>query len=478
MQGNDKTNSITRLLQAIKDQDLETVQQTLRAGVDWDDVSAPFHRCVSQVETTPYIVRLLIDNKADIHAVDADARTPLHIASETGNTAVASLLIEYNADVNQRDEEGFSPLQSAVEERQSDIVPMLVAHKADIDQRDAVGASALHIAALVGDTISMKKLIEYKADVDAVDSDRETPLFNVLQCENWHINHAILLLQAGADPRAKNENEHEPLVHAVVKNNNEAIRLLLAYYNEPVADPNLAENSWVSLFNDCFGQKPSPVLFFKAADNLWFFAVENMLKQASKNTLSWLCQQCKQRYQSGSYQVILYQVSFFLIRAHGVSKTSHKDLEQWFMGAKSYPWLRGYIQKLWGMIENPASFSETLRHSLTDEVVVWGHRTFLQKLLKSGGKTRNKALLKKRIVANKDKDLLMTFKRPESVGFLGADVFALVTDFLTFSDVHQLSLTSKQLNASYSPERLLESMVIKASVSSEGEIDGGVKPQL
>lgn len=58
---------------------------------------------------------VLVRMCADIHAVDADGQTALHVAAQVGANALISELLEAGADVDAADDAGYSPLALAVQ---------------------------------------------------------------------------------------------------------------------------------------------------------------------------------------------------------------------------------------------------------------------------------------------------------------------------------------------------------------------------
>ena len=59
------------------------------------------------------MVRLLLNNGANIEAMDDDCRTPLSLASERGNEAVGRLLLDKGINIEARDEDCRTPLSYA-----------------------------------------------------------------------------------------------------------------------------------------------------------------------------------------------------------------------------------------------------------------------------------------------------------------------------------------------------------------------------
>lgn len=71
----------------------------------------------------------------------------LHIASQTGNLALARFLLQNKADVNIAEyTEKWTPLMVAVFNNQSEIVKLLLQHNADVNLTDKDGKSALGLA--------------------------------------------------------------------------------------------------------------------------------------------------------------------------------------------------------------------------------------------------------------------------------------------------------------------------------------------
>ncbi|KAJ3102794.1 hypothetical protein HDU96_009520 [Phlyctochytrium bullatum] len=71
------------------------------------------------------IVRLLLDNGAEINGLDKGKRTPLLRAAYRGCLNVVQLLVERNADVNARDKNGLTARERALVRNERDIVKFL-----------------------------------------------------------------------------------------------------------------------------------------------------------------------------------------------------------------------------------------------------------------------------------------------------------------------------------------------------------------
>jgi ankyrin repeat protein len=77
------------------------------------------------------IVKLLIDNGADVNAIrDWDGRSALIWAASHGRTDIVKLLIDNGADVNAKNNKGETALKIATTKNNTKIVDMLKAAKA------------------------------------------------------------------------------------------------------------------------------------------------------------------------------------------------------------------------------------------------------------------------------------------------------------------------------------------------------------
>lgn len=54
---------------------------------------------MAAINNKTVVIRLLLDNGANINAIDVARNTPLHDASETGNIGAAKILLSYNPDI-------------------------------------------------------------------------------------------------------------------------------------------------------------------------------------------------------------------------------------------------------------------------------------------------------------------------------------------------------------------------------------------
>jgi ankyrin repeat protein len=86
------------------------------------------------------VVRLLLD-------YNNEGVTALHWAAGNGHEMILRLLLEEGADINAKDNFGRTALYWVAENRHEAIVRLLLNHKADVNVKDNLGRTALYPAA-------------------------------------------------------------------------------------------------------------------------------------------------------------------------------------------------------------------------------------------------------------------------------------------------------------------------------------------
>lgn len=98
------------------------------------------------------IVQMVLENNADVNALTAAKRTPLHIACIRGRPDYAKLLLMKGASVNLQDIDGNTPAHYASEYGHKDIVVQLLAGgkggmaPPDLRLRNNMGKTAVEVA--------------------------------------------------------------------------------------------------------------------------------------------------------------------------------------------------------------------------------------------------------------------------------------------------------------------------------------------
>ena len=121
------------------------------------------------------VAKMLIENGADVNAVDGRKWTALHLVSQKGHVDVAKVLLENGADVNAVDEIERTALHFAAEKGHVDVAKVLIQNGADVNAVNKDKWTALHYAADSGWSVDVVKiLVKNDADVDAKTSDGDT----------------------------------------------------------------------------------------------------------------------------------------------------------------------------------------------------------------------------------------------------------------------------------------------------------------
>lgn len=191
----------------------------------------------------PEVAELLLEAGADINVTDEEGKTPLYHAVVTIEwLTMVELLISHGADVNiwPENNQGNSPLYHAVANGWLEIAESFIAQGGDVNNGPQ---PALHIA-VEGHSLEMAKLLlDAGAQINAQDEQGNTPLQFAfatgkleiakllisrgadvskapqtalrMAVKNGSVDLAKLLIEAGADINARDEEGNTPLHHAV-----------------------------------------------------------------------------------------------------------------------------------------------------------------------------------------------------------------------------------------------------------------------
>jgi ankyrin repeat protein len=136
------------------------------------------------------VAKVLIQNGADVNAIDGGKRTALHCAA-VYNRDVAKVLIQNGADVNAVQKNKWTALFFAAQEGHVDVVKVLIQNGADVNAVDEKETTALHKAVKYGYICCTLQLLCFGAEIDekAIKDDKTTLL--------RPIENALMLLRDG-----------------------------------------------------------------------------------------------------------------------------------------------------------------------------------------------------------------------------------------------------------------------------------------
>jgi uncharacterized protein len=148
-------------------------------------------------------VRALVQNKADVNAVDADGTTALHWASYRDDLASADLLIRAGARVDAATDLGVTPLWNASLNGSEPMVGRLLKAGANPNAALLLGETPVMAAARSGYPVVVEQLIARGANVNARGARGQTALMWAVSQK--HPDVVKVLLAHGADIQARSD---------------------------------------------------------------------------------------------------------------------------------------------------------------------------------------------------------------------------------------------------------------------------------
>ena len=171
------------------------------------------------------LMKLLIENGADINKTNENGFTPLMEAVDEGEFGVVKFLVEeLGVDVNAQAKEGWTALFEALDEGEEQIFSYLLEHGAQMTTLKN-GTSLLHEAVDEGQLAMVKQLISMGADVNQVAHDHWTPLMEAI--DEQHPQMISVLIASGAEVNVVFDNGWSPLLEACDEGNVQIVQMLL-----------------------------------------------------------------------------------------------------------------------------------------------------------------------------------------------------------------------------------------------------------
>ncbi|KAJ8681809.1 hypothetical protein QAD02_017601 [Eretmocerus hayati] len=177
-----------KLRKAIRCKDINLVTHLVESGVHTNGKHennfelTPLHLAV--ISRCPEIVKVLLDNGAQVNDHDANWDSPLTLAAKTGDTVIIDLLLSYDVQQFMNRVDYLSHLHIACMRNNLDVVKRLVFN----DNGEGInfcvaeespfwaGFTPLHFAVYYGSTETVEFLLKCGVDMMAKDSKKLTPL--------------------------------------------------------------------------------------------------------------------------------------------------------------------------------------------------------------------------------------------------------------------------------------------------------------
>ena len=147
-------------------------------------------------------VRALLKQRVDVNATEGDGTTALHWASHRDDLAIADALIRSGARANAANDLGATPLHLACTNRSAPMVDRLLAAGANPSGALLNGETVLMTCARAGDAGAVKALLARGADVNAKEREHQQTALMWAVAQR-HPAVVQLLIEARADVRAR-----------------------------------------------------------------------------------------------------------------------------------------------------------------------------------------------------------------------------------------------------------------------------------
>ena len=199
------------LFESCKSNNVPVINHLLLKGFDVnvfnDKHESPLHIASSYGYLD--IVKLLVENKANIDSVDEKGNTPLMCACENKHEETALFLIHSKANLNIFNNEKNSPLHSAVRNNFIRIIEEGIKRGCDLNIIDKNDNTPLIEASRIGNTEIIKLLANNRANVNSQNILGQTALYFAVKGQ--YTDLVIFLLGKGADYRIPTLSKELPI---------------------------------------------------------------------------------------------------------------------------------------------------------------------------------------------------------------------------------------------------------------------------
>ncbi len=290
------------LIQACKNRQKGIVLSFLKKeeiNINYSDVDGYTALCHACRVGSRDIIKILIENGADVCVMTNQGETPLHIAANYGNKEILRILLENGADIDATDNRGKSSIIYAVKAGKGDAAKFLKESGADINLTDDSGKTALdyanlggkasilknvfkdaeihtdtygntplHLACYNGQSETVRVLLQNpEIDINATNDLGVTALHVAVECSNIYITE--LLLKAGADAQERDDHGDTFLHMAARQKKTQLVHVLLKHGVDVNATNKFGETPLICACKAREGQKPnsdivSPLLEYNA----------------------------------------------------------------------------------------------------------------------------------------------------------------------------------------------------------------------
>ena len=116
------------------------------------------------------VVKLLLDQGANLSTTNNSGRTPLYSACTKGHLEIVKILLDQGANLSTATNDGWTPLHSACDNRHLEIVRVLLSNSIDLGVTTMMGETCLHLACRRDLPETIDLLMAYGCDPLVVDN--------------------------------------------------------------------------------------------------------------------------------------------------------------------------------------------------------------------------------------------------------------------------------------------------------------------
>ena len=153
--------------------------------------------------------------------------TPLIMTVLYNRPDLIRMLLQHGADVNKPGKRGSTPLHVAAGLGRLECLELLLKSGAAVNTHGAFGRTPLMDAARMGNLQIMEKLLDADAQVNALDSMKRTALMHAAEAQKNSLAAVRMLVSAGADSMAYDQDLKLAVMHAAALKHTEAAMYLI-----------------------------------------------------------------------------------------------------------------------------------------------------------------------------------------------------------------------------------------------------------
>ncbi|XP_041463333.1 transient receptor potential cation channel subfamily A member 1 homolog isoform X1 [Lytechinus variegatus] len=163
------------------------------AELDWknEDEETPIHVAAANGHTA-VVMEFVKREESTINDEDENSNTPLHKAATAGHAKTVRALIDAGADIESRNQQLWTPLDCAASKGWVKTAYALLENDSPVDPTDKAKVTPLHLAASSGHVDMVKLLLEWKADLSLINADQKNSLDLAIESGHDDVAEAII----------------------------------------------------------------------------------------------------------------------------------------------------------------------------------------------------------------------------------------------------------------------------------------------